>query len=163
MIQTSTFCLAIVATALSKGSAFAPSSAAHTCSRAPSSATPQPPLLMQRREIFEEVVSKITVGAAAATAGVIIGSTKSQEACALDMDSFEKSLIEKDTTQCNPKLDSKCIPKLTADEALCKYGVPGADARTAACRRVRDAGGLLPTSKGGERNTAGWVNNPIAL
>ena len=44
---------------------------------------------------------------------------------ALDMESFENSLIEKDTTQCNSKEDPKCIPKLSGDEALCKYGVSG--------------------------------------
>ena len=82
---------------------------------------------------------------------------------ALDIDSFENSLLEQDTTQCNPKLDPKCIPKLTPDEALCKYGVPGADARTDACKRVRDAGGQLPTSKAGERSTQGWLNGDIAL
>lgn len=115
---------------------------------------------MQRREAVD-VFAKFTAGAAVAT-GLVAGTT-TQEAKALDMDSFEKSLIDKDTTECNPKLDSKCIPKLTPDEALCKYGVPGADARTAACVRVRDAGGQLPGSKTGERSTAGWVNNPIAL
>ena len=90
-------------------------------------------------------------------------STATAAAQALDIDSFVNSQLEKDTTECNPKLDAKCIPKLTPDEALCKYGVSGSDARLAACKRVRAAGGLLPTSKPGERNTAGWVNNPIPL
>lgn len=104
---------------------------------------------MQRREIVD-IIAKATVGAAVPG---LVGMPR--KADALDMDSFEKSLIEKDTAECNPKLDSKCVPKLTADEALCKYGVPGADARTAACRRVRDAGGQLPGGKkAGERNTA---------
>jgi hypothetical protein len=84
-------------------------------------------------------------------------------AVALDMDSFEKSLIEKDTTDCDERLDAKCVPKLTPDEALCKYGVSGADARTEACRRVRDAGGQLPSKKTGERSTQGWLNGDIAL
>lgn len=82
---------------------------------------------------------------------------------ALDMDSFVNSQLEKDTTECNPKLDPKCVPKLTPDEALCKYGVSGTDARLAACKRVRAAGGLLPTSKPGERNTAGWVLSLIHI
>ena len=65
-----------------------------------------------RREIIN-IFTKATVGA------VLIGTAA--ESNALDMDSFENSLIEKDTTECNSKLDPKCIPKLTADEALCKY------------------------------------------
>ena len=107
-----------------------------------------------RREIIN-IFTKATVGA------VLIGTTT--ESNALDMDSFENSLIEKDTTECNSKLDPKCIPKLTADEALCKYGVSGADERTKACRRVRDAGGQLPGSKKGERSTKGWLDGDIAL
>ena len=107
-----------------------------------------------RREIIN-ILTKATVGA------VLIG-TSTESANALDMDSFENSLIEKDTTECNSK-DPKCIPKLTADEALCKYGVSGDDERTKACRRVRDAGGQLPGSKKGERSTSGWLNGDIAL
>jgi hypothetical protein len=108
-------------------------------------------LFIQRRHIIDTIAQAAILGTAAASAR------------ALDMDSFVNSQLEKDTTECNPKLDPKCIPKLTPDEALCKYGVAGSDARLAACKRVRDVGGLLPTSKPGERNTAGWVNNPIPL
>ena len=133
--------LALLATSLSNATAF---STAASPRPAPTS------LRMQRRDIIDIFAQATVLGTAAA-------------ANALDMDSFENSLLEKDTTQCDPKRDPKCIPKLTPDEALCKYGVSGSDARTAACKRVRDAGGLLPTSKPGERNTAGWVNNPIAL
>ena len=41
------------------------------------------------------------------TAGFVIGGTTihDDDADAIDMDFFEKSLIEKDKTQCNPKLD----------------------------------------------------------
>ncbi|KAL7535229.1 hypothetical protein ACHAXR_006371 [Thalassiosira sp. AJA248-18] len=106
-----------------------------------------------RREIIDIFAKAVTIGTA-----LTIPSAN-----ALDMDSFEKSLIEKDTTQCDSKQDRKCIPKLTADEALCKYGVSGADSRTEACRRVRDSGGQLPTSKPGERMTMGWLNGDIAL
>lgn len=117
----------------------------------------QQSLSMQRREIID-VITNAAFGAGVTA---IIGST--QQANALDMDAFEKSLIDNDTTQCDPNLDRKCVPKLTPDEALCKYGVPGSDSRAAACRNVRDAGGLLPTSKKYERDVKGWVDNPIAL
>ena len=117
----------------------------------------QQSLSMQRREIID-IFTNAAFGAGVTA---IIGST--QEANALDMDAFEKSLIDNDTTQCDPNLDRKCVPKLTPDEALCKYGVPGSDSRAAACRKVRDAGGLLPTSKKYERDVKGWVDNPIAL
>ena len=53
--------------------------------------------------------------------------------------------LDADTKNCNPKVDSKCIPKLSSDEAMCKYGQSG-DARGEACRRVKEAGGNLPTS-----------------
>ena len=108
-------------------------------------------LFMQRRDIIN-IFTQATILSTASTA-----------VHALDMDSFINNQLERDTVDCNSKLDPKCIPKLTADEALCKYGVSGSDARLTACKRVRDAGGLLPTSKPGERNTAGWVNNPIPL
>ena len=62
---------------------------------------------------------------------------------ALDFDAFEKGLVESDTKNCNPKLDPKCIPKLTPDEALCQYGKSG-QARGEACMRVKQAGGKLP-------------------
>ena len=135
-------------------SAFAPSSPVLLASS--SRATTQP-LFMERREMID-MFTKAAVGAGVAT---LVGST--QVANALDFDSFEKSLIDKDTSDCDPNLDRKCAPKLTADEALCKYGVSGANARSEACRRVRDAGGILPGAKKGERDIKGWVNNPIAL
>lgn len=98
-----------------------------------------------------------------ASGAVILGS-QSFAANALDFDAFEQGLIASDTLKCNPKLDPKCIPKLTHDEALCKYGVQGAKERTAACTRVRDSGGQLPnSSKTNERSTMGWLNGDIAL
>ena len=43
------------------------------------------------------------------------------------------------------------------------YAYIGTDARVAACKRVRDAGGQLPSAKKGERSTQGWLNGDIAL
>eukprot|EP00531_Pseudo-nitzschia_arenysensis_P019732 CAMPEP_0116144150 /NCGR_PEP_ID=MMETSP0329-20121206/15838_1 /TAXON_ID=697910 /ORGANISM="Pseudo-nitzschia arenysensis, Strain B593" /LENGTH=146 /DNA_ID=CAMNT_0003639533 /DNA_START=26 /DNA_END=466 /DNA_ORIENTATION=+ len=59
---------------------------------------------------------------------------------ALDMDAFANAQIEADIKNCDPKRDPKCIPKLTADEALCKYGQSGTK-KSEACRRVKAAGG----------------------
>ena len=54
--------------------------------------------------------------------------------------------LKADEKNCNPKLDPKCIPKLSADEALCKYGQSG-EARGEACKRVKKSGGELPSAK----------------
>mmetsp|Transcript_11335 Transcript_11335/g.27180 ORF Transcript_11335/g.27180 Transcript_11335/m.27180 type:complete len:144 (+) Transcript_11335:121-552(+) len=59
---------------------------------------------------------------------------------ALDMDAFANAQIEADIKNCDPKLDPKCIPKLNADEALCKYGQSGTK-KSEACKRVKAAGG----------------------
>mmetsp|Transcript_10521 Transcript_10521/g.18571 ORF Transcript_10521/g.18571 Transcript_10521/m.18571 type:complete len:142 (-) Transcript_10521:177-602(-) len=64
---------------------------------------------------------------------------------ALDMDAFMSSELEKDQKQCNPKLDPKCAPKMTQDEALCKYGQSG-NARAEACKKFKQAGGELPSA-----------------
>ena len=141
----------IAAALFASGSAFTPPQPSTTIS---SRAEPLF-MQMQRREVID-IVKQVALGAAI-TGGFNNGAN------ALDFDAFEKADLDKDTKECNPKLDPKCTPKLTPDEALCKYGVPGANERTKACYRVRESGGSLPSSKAGERNTAGWVNNPIAL
>mmetsp|Transcript_7012 Transcript_7012/g.15475 ORF Transcript_7012/g.15475 Transcript_7012/m.15475 type:complete len:148 (+) Transcript_7012:52-495(+) len=91
------------------------------------------------RRSFLGEFSKVAAGAA------IVGFTGSA-ANALDFDAFEKGEIASDTAKCNPKLDPKCIPKLTDDEALCQYG-GGGKARGDACMRIRKAGGKLPEVK----------------
>ena len=68
---------------------------------------------------------------------------------ALDMDAFANSELASDKAKCNEKLDPKCVPKLTEDEALCKYGQSG-EKRGEACRRVKAAGGALNTQKAGK-------------
>mmetsp|Transcript_35988 Transcript_35988/g.55311 ORF Transcript_35988/g.55311 Transcript_35988/m.55311 type:complete len:141 (+) Transcript_35988:155-577(+) len=65
---------------------------------------------------------------------------------ALDMDAFANGQLEADQKNCDPKRDPKCIPKLSPDEALCKYGQSG-EARGEACKRVKKAGGELPSAK----------------
>lgn len=53
--------------------------------------------------------------------------------------------LEADTTNCDPKKDPKCKPQLSQDQALCQYGQSGA-ARAEACKRVKAAGGALPSA-----------------
>lgn len=65
---------------------------------------------------------------------------------ALDMDAFANAQIESDTKNCDPKKDPKCVPKLSKDEALCKYGQSG-KARGEACQRVKAAGGEVPSAQ----------------
>merc|ERR1711997_859016 len=80
---------------------------------------------------------------------LLLGTTttnKEEAAIALDLDAFIKSELDADTKNCDPKKDPKCIPKLSGDEALCKYGQSG-NARGEACKRVKASGGDLPGVK----------------
>lgn len=43
-------------------------------------------------------------------------------AMALDMDAFMNKELE--STTCDEKVNKKCIPKLSEDEALCRFGSP---------------------------------------
>ena len=61
---------------------------------------------------------------------------------ALDMDAFANSELDKDQKNCNPKLDPKCSPPMTPDEAMCKYGQSG-EKRGEACQRFKSQGGAL--------------------
>jgi hypothetical protein len=124
--------------------------------------------IVGRRKVFHSIL-----GGAAACAFVAMPKVAS----ALDMDAFASSEVsfdekknrsrqlcivvystsfvcllpqlDSDTKNCNPKIDSKCIPKLTEDEALCKYGQSG-EARGEACKRVKQRGGELPSTKQGK-------------
>eukprot|EP00429_Kryptoperidinium_foliaceum_P006893 CAMPEP_0176024308 /NCGR_PEP_ID=MMETSP0120_2-20121206/11877_1 /TAXON_ID=160619 /ORGANISM="Kryptoperidinium foliaceum, Strain CCMP 1326" /LENGTH=110 /DNA_ID=CAMNT_0017357487 /DNA_START=247 /DNA_END=576 /DNA_ORIENTATION=- len=90
--------------------------------------------LFGRRKALQSILG---VGAAAAAAP--------KAAFGLDMDAFMNSELASDKANCDPKKDPKCIPKLSADEALCKYGQSG-EARGEACKRVKKAGGTLPSA-----------------
>ncbi len=87
-----------------------------------------------RRRVLQQFLA---VGFGAVTAPKV--------AFGLDMDAFMNSELEKDKANCDPKNDPKCAPKLSADEAMCKYGQSG-EARGEACRRVKKAGGSLPSA-----------------
>lgn len=86
-------------------------------------------------------------GGAALVAVSVVGG--SRDANALDMDAFMNSELEKDQKNCDPKRDPKCIPKLSSDEALCKYGQSG-NAKAEACKRVKAAGGDTSQKAGGK-------------
>jgi hypothetical protein len=51
---------------------------------------------------------------------------------ALDIDSFVQK--ELDANSCNEKTDKKCMPKLTKDEALCRFGQPSPETGNACVR-----------------------------
>lgn len=74
-----------------------------------------------------------------------VAASASKPAFGLDMDAFTSSELDKDKTNCDPKRDPKCIPKLSSDEALCKYGQSG-EARGEACKKVKAAGKALPST-----------------
>lgn len=74
-----------------------------------------------------------------------IAASAPKAAFGLDMDAFMNSELANDQKNCDPKRDPKCIPKLSSDEALCKYGQSG-NARSEACKKVKKAGGELPSA-----------------
>jgi len=86
--------------------------------------------------------------------GLALATVASSQASALDMDSFVNSELESDKKNCDPKRDPKCIPKLTPDEALCKYGQSG-EKRGEACKRVKAAGGQVPDIKSQGKSLGG--------
>jgi hypothetical protein len=61
----------------------------------------------------------------------------------------DENQIEADIKNCDPKRDPKCIPKLNAEEALCKYGQAG-KAKSEACRKVKAAGGDISQAPQGK-------------
>ena len=76
-----------------------------------------------RREVFNVALQRTFIAST-----IIISSLVSPKtARALDYDAFESSIITKDS--------SKFQPKLNDDEALCKYGAPG-KAMGEACSRA---------------------------
>mmetsp|Transcript_24806 Transcript_24806/g.68374 ORF Transcript_24806/g.68374 Transcript_24806/m.68374 type:complete len:149 (+) Transcript_24806:114-560(+) len=103
------------------------------------SATSSEDIVSSRRNMFKRA------GAFAAA----IAFTPVVAANALDMDAFANAQIESDIKNCDPKRDPKCIPKLNADEALCKYGQSGS-ARGDACKRVKAAGGDISQKSQGK-------------
>ena len=114
-------------------------------------------LLLQRREL-NNVFTLATTVDTVVTTGFVIGRTTihNSNADALDIDFSKKLFIKNDTTQCNPKLDPKCKPTLMLDDAL--YDMSGSDDWMAVCKRVQNAGGVLPTSKPGKHKMTGWTN-----
>lgn len=87
----------------------------------------------------------------------MIGAEASSPAAALalDMDAFVDSQLEADIKNCDPQNEPKCIPKMTADEALCVYGHNGQE-RGEACMRITQAARkrIAAEKKNGGKNKA---------
>jgi len=66
---------------------------------------------------------------------------------ALDMDAFINSELIRDKNNCDPKIDKKCVEKLSKDEAMCKYGQSG-PARGEACVRARESKSTVSIKSG---------------
>lgn len=83
-------------------------------------------------------------------------ATTASKVNALDMDAFANSQIEADKKNCDPKRDPKCVPTLTSDEALCKYGSSG-KARGEACTRLKNGkpGQAIDTGGKGGKSLGG--------
>ena len=64
-------------------------------------------------------------------------------AMALDMDAFMNKELEMDSTVCDERTNKRCQPKLSDDEALCRFGSPSKGTGEACVR----AG--MPTAKAG--------------
>mmetsp|Transcript_12705 Transcript_12705/g.19040 ORF Transcript_12705/g.19040 Transcript_12705/m.19040 type:complete len:140 (-) Transcript_12705:306-725(-) len=78
-------------------------------------------------------------------ATIFLSTLAASNANALDMDAFMNNELSNDLKNCDPKRDPKCIPKLTEEEALCKYG-QGGKARAAACTKLKSEGKALPNA-----------------
>lgn len=78
-------------------------------------------------------------------ATIFLSTLAASSANALDMDAFMNAELANDLKNCDPKRDPKCVPKLSEDEALCKYG-QGGKARAAACTKVKSEGKELPSA-----------------
>ena len=78
-------------------------------------------------------------------ATIFLSTLAVSKANALDMDAFMNAELASDAKNCDPKRDPKCIPKLSEQEALCKYG-QGGKARAEACKQMRSEGKEIPAA-----------------
>lgn len=87
-------------------------------------------------------------------ASAFLSTMTVSNANALDMDAFMNAELASDQKNCDPKRDPKCIPKLSEDEALCKYG-QGGKARGEACARLKSQGKEVPKASPGGKSLGG--------
>ena len=78
--------------------------------------------------------------------GVVMAFTPTKN-LALDMEKFINSELTRDKNNCDPKIDKKCVEKLSKDEAMCKYGQSG-PARGEACVRARESKSTVSIKSG---------------
>jgi hypothetical protein len=101
----------------------------------------------------EEIMSRRNAMGGLATIFLsTVGATNN--ANALDMDAFMNAELASDQKNCDPKRDPKCIPKLSEDEALCKYG-QGGKAKGEACSRLKKSGKEVPQAAPGGKSLGG--------
>ena len=84
---------------------------------------------------------------------MFLSTIASTNANALDMDAFMNAELASDEKNCDPKRDPKCIPKLSEEEALCKYGQ--GKAKSEACKKIRDQGKEVPQAAAGGKSLGG--------
>ena len=88
-----------------------------------------------------KTIPHLLVGGAVSTS-MLLSTTTARPVNALDIDSFMQKEIENET--CNEKTDKKCKPKLSDDEALCRFGQPSRETGEACIRS-----GISTSRKGG--------------
>lgn len=115
-----------------------PSAVGRSAGTSPFSAAEAPDSEFGRRRALQGIL-----GAAASVAFASPGI-----ASALDVDAFANNELANDTKNCNAKLDPKCVPKLSTDEALCQYGQ--GKAKQEACKQVRASGGTVSSKPAGK-------------
>ena len=99
----------------------------------------QPPGTSSRRLFFQRSIPYVV----AATAILPDASN------ALDMDAFMQKELDSDAQNCDEKTDKRCKPKLTDDQALCRFGQPSKETGEACLR----AG--MPTTRNGSVDAFG--------
>jgi hypothetical protein len=73
-----------------------------------------------RRSFFSQLPARIAVAGVAVTSASF--STSPQSCAALDMDAFARQQLAQES--CDDRVSRKCMPQLSEDEALCRFGQP---------------------------------------
>jgi hypothetical protein len=134
-------------------------SSTHTMVAAWSSAPPsEKNPSSSRRSFFAHLTTQVAVGAS-------VLATNSQSSVALDMDAFAQK--ELSSEKCDERTDKKCQPKLTEDQALCRFGQPSKETGAACLRAGMPTKGSSGVDRFGQidrgdytRCKTKWVDDP---